>query len=77
MKIKLKIYDAKYPVPNYFAFDFVSVYVFRHLVVNDIIWLCQDINNHSCALDVTENIRTILKHSPARTYPNVTSNSKN
>ena len=70
MKLKLNIYDAKYPIPNYYAFDFVSEHGYKRLVVNAFMWMCLDVNNSSCALDVTENIRTILKDSPARIYPN-------
>jgi hypothetical protein len=77
MKIKLKIFDAKYPSPNYYAFEFFSEYSNKRLVVNENIWQCMDVYNHSCAIDVTENIRTILKDSPAKIYDCEQTNSKN
>lgn len=66
MKLKLNIYDAKYPIPNYYAFDFVSEQGYKRLVVNTFMWMCLDVNNHYYSLDVVENIRIILKDSPAR-----------
>jgi hypothetical protein len=70
MTIKLKIEDALYPLPRYYKVLFISEHCNKWLVVNNNMWLCLDKDSRSCSLPISENMRTILKDSPAIKYPN-------
>jgi hypothetical protein len=49
----------------------------RVIEINNKTWMFIDINSNYCSYKVTENIRTILKDSPARIWEFEQTNSKN
>lgn len=76
MKIKLKLENVDF-FPNSFYFTFISEKMLRVIEINNKTWMFIDINSNYCSYKVTENIRTILKDSPARIWEFEQTNSKN
>lgn len=76
MKIKLKLENVEF-FPNSFYFTFISEKMLRVIEINNKTWMFIDINSNYCSYKVTENIRTILKDSPARIWEFEQTNSKN